>query len=59
MKPFFLIEFRDIDKKIHIDTYLSQKDETGYMMHIYQRDGIKMLLNQLLKQLDNPLEKFR
>jgi len=58
-KPFFVIQFRDINRKVHIDTYLSQKDADGYVMLIYQRDGIKSLLHKLIKQLDEPLEVFK
>ena len=51
-KPFFKIEFRRIDKKIHMDVDLTQKDNTGYFMAVGDKEAIKIHLYNLLKHLD-------
>ena len=53
IKDIFKIHFSDDNGKIHIDTYIKHKDESGYYLTQNQISGITFLLNEVTKSLNS------
>lgn len=52
--PFFKIEFSEDEQgKIHVDTWLTQKDKDGYFLTSNQRGGFMVLIDGVIKSIQN------